>query len=217
MAAESSESIKAEISILQPDWRGNSVVELEPFTWAVIPKLFAADAVSTLLQTFPESGFRLAGDGSPDFRFHYRPLICKGDVHSSVRNLHESWQDLALMLASKAYTRQLCDLLSISPTPQWKVDASLCVYSANCSLKPHTDRPIRVLTQVTYLNERWDPGWGGALRVLHSDRIDDVAAEVIPERNKSVVFVRSAASWHAVMPVTREHRSRRSLIFHLTI
>jgi len=202
--------------LLRPGWRPDSVVSSEPFTWAVIRGFFAADTAETLLRTFPRSGFDLAGNGTPSFRFYYRPLVRKGDVHDSVRTLHESWQELAHAMISKAYASRLCELVSVPPAGRWAIDAGLCVYSANCSLKPHTDRPIRVLTQVTYLQDRWDPAWGGTLRILHSDRADDVAAEIIPEHNQSVVFVRSDSSWHAVTPVTQVRRRRRSLIFHLT-
>ena len=202
--------------LLRPGWRADSVVSSEPFTWAVIPGFFTAGTADTLLRTFPATGFGLAGNGTPGFRFYYRPLVRKGYVHGSVRALPESWQELAHTMISKTYAARLCELVSVPPPGGWTIDAGLCVYSANCSLRPHTDRPIRVLTQVTYLQDRWDPAWGGTLRILRSGRADDVAAEIAPEHNQSVVFVRSDESWHAVMPVTQARRRRRSLIFHLT-
>lgn len=204
------------ISITDPGWHRGSAVNVLPYTWALIPGLFADAVLRMLILTFPEEGYIWAGDGSPDFRFRYRPLVRKGAVHSSVGGLHEIWRRLAGVLRSDAYLTAVCDLVSVARRPDWTVDAGLCVYSAGCALKPHTDRPMRFLTQVTYLSERWEPTWGGALRVLRSDRIDDVAAEVLPVPNRSVVFVRSPASWHAVMPVSQGSQERRSLLLHLT-
>jgi SM-20-related protein len=76
---------------------------------------------------------------------------------------------------------------------------------------------MRVVTQVVYLNREWDSAWGGSLRLLRSDRMEDVAAEVIPAFNSSVVFRRAQNSWHAVAPLaTGVDRSRRSLLLQLT-
>ena len=49
-----------------------------------------------------------------------------------------------------------------------RIDASLCRYPPGCSLLPHTDRPIRVATQVAYFNQEWRREWGGMLRILRS-------------------------------------------------
>jgi hypothetical protein len=47
--------------------------------------------------------------------------------------------------------------------------------------------------------------------------MEDVAAEVIPAFNSSVVFRRAQNSWHAVAPLaTGVDRSRRSLLLQLT-
>jgi len=149
-----------ESSIIDRDWRQDSRVNTTPFTWAFIPGFFSADAVGELMRTFPEEGFTVAGDGSPGFRFNYRPLIRKGSVHGSIRDLHGSWQELVQALRSDAYLSALCDLVSVRRQPQWTIDAGLCIYSAGCALKPHTDRPMRILTQVTYSERPLGSGLG---------------------------------------------------------
>jgi len=97
------------------------------------------------------------------------------------------------------------------------VDVAACLYRKDHWLGPHTDRPHRIATQVIYLNEEWNLEDGGQLRLLHSDRIEDIGAEVAPQLNTSVVIRRSERSWHAVMPVRDSIQCRRkSLLLHLS-
>jgi SM-20-related protein len=203
-------------SLLNPNWRRACTVYTRPFDWALIPSLFTRKFATTLAVTFPESGFRLTGDGSASRRFFYQGLISGGTLQPSVQNMHAAWRALAHMLASKDYAKALGDLVGID-VQGLTADAALCVYSPRCWLRPHTDRDIRILTQVIYLNEEWSAEWGGCLRLLRSERLNDPAVEILPVLNKSVVFLRSDRSWHAVMPVKQQSgRQRRSLLFHLT-
>jgi hypothetical protein len=73
------------------------------------------------------------------------------------------------------------------------------------------------LNPFIYLSESdWRPEDGGCLRILCSDDLDDVAAEIPPALDTSILFVRSDTSWHGYQRVTRKDRARLGVqvVFH---
>ncbi len=69
----------------------------------------------------------------------------------------------------------------------------------------HTDAEWKLVTVLLYLNPPWDTS-GGRLRLLRSDNLDDVAAEVPPDCGTLVAFRRSARSFHGHKPHYGERR-----------
>ena len=65
--------------------------------------------------------------------------------------------------------------------------------------KIHTDSETKVVTALIYLNDGWDSP-GGRLRVLRSENIDDMVAEVPPMAGTLLSFRRSNNSWHGHLP-----------------
>lgn len=60
----------------------------------------------------------------------------------------------------------------------------------------HTDLRSKLITVLVYMNEGWEAD-GGRLRILRSGKsLDDVHAEVAPDRGTLLVFRRSENSWH---------------------
>jgi len=61
--------------------------------------------------------------------------------------------------------------------------------------KIHTDSKSKIITILIYMNPNWgDPG--GRLRLLRSQNIEDVLAEVPPKDGTLIAFKRSENSWH---------------------
>lgn len=74
-------------------------------------------------------------------------------------------------------------------------------------LRPHADnKPGRGLCGVLYLGADWHPGDGGEFQMFEQGRVCD---EVPPLFNRLLLFLPSAASVHAVAPLTAGTGQRR--------
>jgi len=72
--------------------------------------------------------------------------------------------------------------------------------------KVHTDSKSKIITVLLYLNDNWDAD-GGRLRILNSDRLDDVAEEISPNGGALLVFRRSDHSHHGHEPFEGKRRA----------
>jgi SM-20-related protein len=71
----------------------------------------------------------------------------------------------------------------------------------------HTDGPSKVMTLLVYMNDAWQDGGSGRLRVLYDGRnFEPYAAEVSPTMGTVFAFLRSNHSWHGHQPFTGERR-----------
>ncbi len=61
--------------------------------------------------------------------------------------------------------------------------------------KIHTDSRSKLITVLIYLNQNWDAP-GGQLRLLRSNKIDDVIAEVPPTAGTMICFRNRENAWH---------------------
>lgn len=72
--------------------------------------------------------------------------------------------------------------------------------------KIHTDSKSKIITVLLYLNDNWDAE-GGRLRILNSDDLNDVAAEVPPHGGALLIFRRSDTSFHGHEPFEGKRRA----------
>ncbi|PSC04735.1 proline hydroxylase [Alsobacter soli] len=71
----------------------------------------------------------------------------------------------------------------------------------------HTDGPSKVMTLLVYMNDAWDDGGAGRLRVLRGpDSFDDMVLEVPPTMGTMFAFLRADNSWHGHPPFAGERR-----------
>lgn len=80
-------------------------------------------------------------------------------------------------------------------------------WSAAKDGRAHTDGQDKVATALIYLNERWDPAEGGALRFLESPDLDGPGTPPIPAAYGGfAAFARADDSWHGHKPFAGERR-----------
>ncbi|MFN3814942.1 2OG-Fe(II) oxygenase [Brevundimonas sp.] len=72
--------------------------------------------------------------------------------------------------------------------------------------KIHTDSKSKIITVLLYMNDDWDSD-GGRLRILNSDDLNDVAAEVPPNGGTLLIFRRSDTSYHGHEPFEGKRRA----------
>lgn len=179
----------------------------EPFKWVALSEMLDQSSAVALHEQFPHGSLRESRSESAHYLLADRTVIDEGRCVPGDA-LPAVWASLVDELLAPTYRNAVEDVLSVDLTGT-KLKVRLCRYDAGCWMLPHTDRPDRVVTQITYLNPDWQPEWGGSLRILNSLDEADVAAELYPLFNTSVAFVRSDDSFHSVAPVTEAARTSR--------
>lgn len=71
----------------------------------------------------------------------------------------------------------------------------------------HTDGASKVMTLLVYMNDSWNEGEGGRLRVLYDgENFEPFATEVPPTMGTVFAFLRSDHSWHGHRPFAGERK-----------
>jgi len=71
----------------------------------------------------------------------------------------------------------------------------------------HTDGASKVMTLLVYMNDSWNEGDGGRLRVLYDgENFEPFATEVSPTMGTVFAFLRSDHSWHGHRPFSGERK-----------
>ena len=71
----------------------------------------------------------------------------------------------------------------------------------------HTDGASKVMTMLVYMNDDWETGDGGRLRVLYDGKnYEPYAVEVPPTMGNVFAFLRSDNSWHGHLPFIGERK-----------
>ena len=72
--------------------------------------------------------------------------------------------------------------------------------------KIHTDSRTKLVTALIYMNEEWESPRGRLRLVRAPDRLDDVIAEVPPERGTLLLFKNTPNAWHGFEPFSGPRR-----------
>ena len=72
--------------------------------------------------------------------------------------------------------------------------------------KIHTDSRTKLVTALIYMNDNWESG-KGRLRLLRSSAsLDDIVAEVPPEKGALLLFRNDPNAWHGYKPFSGPRR-----------
>jgi hypothetical protein len=188
-----------------------SSLHAQPFRWGYLRHAIAPAQAAELRRTFPRTGFwdLRKDDGEKYMRFLIRPLLPLGEEAPALPDsLAPAWRDLVQGFLSPAY-RESCERALGASLEGAPLEVSAWRWGPSSELGPHVDIPRKIVSQVLYFNETWDPAWGGCLRILRSAGEEDVAEELPPLLGSASLIVRTDSSWHAVPRVSREAAGER--------
>jgi SM-20-related protein len=148
----------------------------EPFAYAVVPGFVRASAHEAIGADFPS----IAHAGSfplPSLRFGPAFQTFMDDIQSPEM--------------TAAVQKKFAIDLTSRPTM-----VTVRGMSREADGKIHTDSRTKLITALIYMNDAWESP-KGRLRLLRSpDRLDDVIAEVPPERGTLIIFHNASNAWH---------------------
>ena len=189
---------------------GAPVVDLEalataqlaetPYRWGYLPHAIPRERAEEMRATFPHSGFwRLRQhDGEKFMDFRLRALVPLGATACfDPESLDPVWRRFVEGLLSPGY-RSASEQALGTPLRDAQLEVSAWRWGPNAELGAHLDIPRKIASQVFYFNDEWDPAWGGCLRILRSQEIDDCVTELLPTVGSASIIIRSESSWHAV-------------------
>ena len=200
----------------------------KPYPWMDMPGTLTEQGHEALRRSLPDvSSFdrkvgvkRAHGQGFHDrYILHYRPGML----------LAEPWEGFIAELQGKTYESFIRRLFGLPATKPLILTMEWYFAWRGCSVSPHCDARRKLGTHIFYFNTEadWASDWGGHILIMddggrlspHSaPGFDDlrVASSLDPRGNGSLLFQRTAHSWHGVRPLESPPDQLRKL-FIVTI
>lgn len=186
--------------------------EASPFPHVVIDDFFDPAFARRLLEEFPKH------DGPFEGKVQHGDLASLGDAYAAVDTF----------FASRAFLDWIGTVTGITDLRYDRANFGGGTHENfhGRDLRPHVDFNIHPVTKlhrrvnlIVYLNDDWEPEWGGALTLYADARTGNPAARYDPAFNRCVIFETSERSWHGFdrinLPESRSDRSRKSLSIYL--
>jgi hypothetical protein len=200
----------------------------QPYPWANIANIMTPEGYTRLKGSLPdvsqfdrkESVQRAHGQGYHDrYILHYRPDV----------SLSPAWQEFVAEIQGETYDRFVRRMFGVRPGSRLILTLEWYYGWEGCAVSPHCDARRKLGTHIFYFNteEDWQTGWGGNILILDDEQkfkthsaptFDElkVAAALDPRGNGSLLFQRTAHSWHGVRPLQCPPNQLRKL-FIVTI
>jgi 2OG-Fe(II) oxygenase superfamily len=182
----------------------------DPCPFLRFTDFFERGAARKLAREFPPALFQESVGRDERYRLSERTIVEEG-VDASISDLSQSWQELVGWFVSPGY-RALVQGLTGAQLDGTRLKVRLYRYSRRDWMRPHSDPPDRITTQLIYLTENWQPRWGGHLNLMRSTSPDDIACSFAPEFNSSLMFGGRSRPIHSVSRVGPDAGVDRCLI-----
>jgi hypothetical protein len=188
-----------------------------PFPHVIVDGFFVEHYVRELVEQFPphRGEGKVNEFGAPGIKAVYSDLTQLGPAYRKAHEFFGSAAFLEWLSSATGIPGLLYDPQNFGGGTHENLDGR--------DLRPHVDfnfHPVaklhRRVNLIVYLNEGWQPEWGGNI-TLHSDprSVSDEATSYVPSLNRCIIFETSERSWHSFdlirLPDGEKHRSRKSL------
>ncbi|MEO5714824.1 MAG: 2OG-Fe(II) oxygenase [Luteolibacter sp.] len=183
---------------------------MDQYGWATMPGCMGNDDSRRLRN---ECG---AACENGDFR---RAGVGRGntlEIREDIRRDHILWlQPGEASVEQEAYLAKL-ELLRLALNRRFFLglfdfEGHFAIYPEGAFYKQHLDRHAgtseRIITVILYLNEHWQPGDGGELKLQTTVGEKDGAFELIEPQMGTLVCFPSGDYWHEVLPAIKSRMS----------
>ena len=167
------------LSIIDVDKVNNATLETMPYEYIVVSDFIKEEWKDKLVQTYPQ--VKEAGS------FPLPTVSCSKEFKQLINELNS---DAFRHAIEKKFS------LDLEGKP------TMFTVRGKCRLKDgqvHTDSESKIITVLLYMNPSWE-NQGGRLRLLNSDNIDNIKAEISPDVGTLLVFKRCDHSYHGHLP-----------------
>jgi hypothetical protein len=182
----------------------------QPYPWLSIQQLITPEGYESLRHNLPSveqcrksfGRWRLYGQTSHDryvLEWRWKPRLA------------EPWQAFIEELQGPIYGDLLRRMLGVKAL---RLNFHWHYTPTGCSVSPHCDSPWKLGSHIFYFNDQddWDPAWGGGTLILDDQQarswrsapsLDELETTACAPSlgNTSLLFQRTAHSWHAVRPL----------------
>lgn len=196
----------AELSGYVLDQVAGTELSRHPWPHAYLPNALPADLALRLSRSFDDMDMEFFEQTDKAKSYRLRTTGLSGDQEPHNRD----WSALRDVLSSTDYRDRVSELTGI-PLADSAFTLDLWEYRSGDWLAPHLDKPEKVVTQIFYLTEGWQPEHDGRLLVLTADDQASVDRALPPRLGSSAILVRSQKSWHAVEAPGPDSPARRSV------
>lgn len=196
--------------------------EASPFRHVVIDGFFEPAFCQRLIEEFPpfETGGAVNENGELGDKATREDVDRIGPAYAELDRVVQS-------RALRGFIGEIADIPDLLYDPHY-FGGGTHENREGQELDPHIDfnyHPLtgwhRRLNLIVYLNEEWDPAWGGSIELHRNPRLapeDDEIVSIAPVMNRAVLFETTEHSWHGfrriVLPEDKRQLSRRSFALY---
>lgn len=184
-----------------------------PFEWFRIKQPLAQAVRKALITSFPNQDYTwcIKNTGDKPYKMQVLKVYDEGKINI-LNTIHtHQWHQFLKELVSQEYRTTLAQILD-KDLSRCHTELNLWKYPNGGFLAPHLDKDDKIISQLFYFNQDWDQSWGGSLRLLQSNMMDNCVAEVFPNTGDSVILTQSNCSWHAVSKQLAPHNTVRNVV-----
>ncbi|AVT06870.1 2OG-Fe(II) oxygenase [Paracidovorax avenae] len=172
-----------------------------PFNWGELQEIWSNDTLAQKIASeFPTEGFNFRErNGGYFYRRTIVPLGSSGVDEPTT--LSDAWQALCKELVSDAFRSAMATFCG-TDLAEFPMEAVAFRGGQKTHYLPHVDASLRRgFRLIIYFNARWEPEWGGLLRILDPRDHHQACHTVVPVLGNATVIIRDGHyedTWHEV-------------------